>query len=268
MASNDTALRPANVLVIEIGNSHLALADVCDGDVRTVQRTALDELDEARAMLEPLWESLPEDEARVVVIGSVVPAAERRMIAAVEDKLRTDALVVGRDVRLPMSLAITNPEQVGVDRVCAAAAAFDRVGRACAVASFGTATTIDCVNDEGVFLGGAILPGLTMQARSLADGTAQLPLVDLRFEGPLPTYGGTTEEAIRGGVVFGAVGALRELVERYATDLHRWPALVLTGGFGPLIAGACDFVDAVEPHLCVRGIALAHRRQFGAAGGP
>jgi type III pantothenate kinase len=190
---NDAALRPANLLVIEIGNSHLALADVCDGEVRTVQRTALDEMDEARAMLEPLWESLPEDVARAVVVGSVVPAAERRMVDAVEAGLRTDALVVGREVRLPMSVAIAHPESVGVDRVCAAAAAFDRVGRACAVASFGTATTIDCVNDEGVFLGGAILPGLAMQARSLAEGTAQLPLVDLRAEGALPTYGGSTE---------------------------------------------------------------------------
>ncbi len=263
----ESASQPAssNLLVIEIGNSHVSVADVCGGEIRTVQRSALDEIGEARAMLEPMWESLPDDAARAVVIGSVVPAAERRMVEAVEESLRIDPLVVGRDLRLPLSLALTNPEAVGVDRVCAAAAAFDRIGRACAVASFGTATTIDCVNDEGVFLGGAILPGLNMQARSLADGTAQLPLVPLGGDGSLPTFGGTTEEAIRNGIVFGAVGALRELVERYATELKRWPALIVTGGLGSLVAGACDFVDAVEPNLCIRGIALAHIKQFGAA---
>jgi hypothetical protein len=38
----------------------------------------------------------------------------------------------------------------------------------------------------------------------------------------------------------------------------------VTGGFAPLVTGACDFVDAVEPNLCIRGIALAHWRQFAA----
>ena len=76
-----------NILVIEIGNSHVAVSDVCGGEVRTVQRAALDEIGEARAMLEPMWESLPDDVARAVVIGSVVPAAERRMIEAVEETI-------------------------------------------------------------------------------------------------------------------------------------------------------------------------------------
>jgi type III pantothenate kinase len=250
----------ANLLVLEIGNSHIALASVIDDEVRLTQRMGLDEMSELEAALEPAWESLPEGRGRAVVVGSVVPTLLDRVLSSVRDELHTDARFVGRDLRLPMSLALEHPERVGVDRVCAAAAAYERYARACAVASFGTATTIDCVNDEGVFLGGAILPGLQMQARALHEGTAQLPLAHV--EAPRATYGGTTEEAIQVGVACGAVGALREIVERYATDLKRWPQLVLTGGSSSMIADMCDFADAVIPDLCIRGIALAHRRHF------
>lgn len=246
------------LLVIEIGNSHVALARLAGAEVRSVQRCLPDELDELRAALEPAWESLPEDADRQVAIGSVVPAVLDRVVMLVHEELRRPPIVIGRDTRLPLSMAIERVETIGVDRVCAAAAAFERFAQACAVASFGTATTIDCVNGEGVFMGGAILPGLNMQASALHERTAQLPLV--RPHAGVTTYGSTTEEAINNGIVLGAIGALREIVERYATQLTRWPKLVVTGGMSPLVADACEFVDAVEPHLVVEGIALAARR--------
>jgi len=159
-----------------------------------------------------------------------------------------------------MSLALEHPESVGIDRICAAAAAYDTLKRACAVASFGTAITIDCVNDEGAFLGGAILPGLGLQARALASGTAQLP--DVTIQTPDVVIGNNTEEAIQIGVLYGAVGALREIVERYAEELGNWPELVITGGNADLIHEHSDIVDHHVPDLCIRGIALAHRRHY------
>src|SRR5262249_41731505 len=206
------------------------------------------------------WEWLPDEEGPCLVTGRVFPDATQRVESLARADLHIEPLVVGRDVQLPLSLALTDPKTVGVDRVCAAAAAYDRFGRACAVASFGTATTIDCVNDEGIFLGGAILPGLSIQARALHEGTAQLPLVSRHARAPADTFGGTTQQAINNGIVFGAIGALREIVERYATELKRWPKLVVTGGHASLIADTCDFVDAVEPNLCIRGIAVAYWR--------
>ena len=53
---------------------------------------------------------------------------------------------------------------------------------------------------------------------------------------------------------------LREIVERYASELGGWPHLVITGGGAPLIAGLADFIDDVVPDLCLMGVALAYRR--------
>jgi type III pantothenate kinase len=170
-------------------------------------------------------------------------------------------LRVRDDIPLPMPLDVYNPAEIGVDRVCAAAAAFERVGTACAVASFGTAVTVDCVNEEGRFLGGAILPGFQMALDALHDNTAQLPQVNI--EAPRQPFGKNTQEAIINGVAYGLAGALREIVERFATSLGQWPHLVITGGSAPMIAELTDFVDAVVPDLCLMGVALAHRRAAG-----
>jgi type III pantothenate kinase len=181
----------------------------------------------------------------------------------IEEICRTEALAIPEDLPLPLKVDVDQPEELGVDRVCSAAAAFERVGGPCAIASFGTATTIDCVSHDGVFMGGTILPGLQMACDALHRQTARLPRVQVAEpEGP---FGRTTEQAILGGVALGAVGALREIVERMATALGRWPYLVITGGNAPLIGKLADFVDAVVPDLSLMGIALAYRKAAGQA---
>ncbi|MFO0972429.1 MAG: type III pantothenate kinase [Phycisphaerae bacterium] len=252
-ATDSTAL-----LVIEIGNSHLAVAQFVDRNVKSLQRMTLDELGALPGVIGPMWEALPEEPGRAVVLGSVVPQATERVEAVVGQETGTAAHVVGRDLSLPLALGTVDANTVGVDRVCAAAAAVQRFERNCAVASFGTATTIDCATATGEFLGGCILAGVGMQLAALHEQTAQLPLVQLHK--PRQVFGHTTPEAINNGVLFGAAGALRDVVERYATELGRWPHLVLTGGFASLVAEVCDFVDAIVPDLCVAGLALAYEK--------
>lgn len=251
----------ASLLIIEIGNSHLSVAAWIKNTIRTIERFTHDQLSTAVDHAGQIWQALPEDLARAAIAGSVVNDVLTKVKELILPRLGTPLLVVGEDLHRPMSLAVEAPELVGIDRVCCAAAAYDRIRQACVTASFGTAITVDCVNDEGVFLGGAILPGLALQARSLHTGTAQLPEVTL-VESSKMVYGTTTEEAIRNGILFGAVGALREITERYATNLGRWPQLVVTGGNAELIQQQCDFIDNVVPDLVIQGLALAYRKHY------
>jgi type III pantothenate kinase len=253
---------PADVLLaIDIGNSRVGLG-VWDSDgIHDVQRVAATCPQDWPAALEQAWAATAHGKRRAVVIGSVVPERTRQLRALVQQVCGVEALRVRDDLPLPMPLAVDNPQEVGVDRVCSAAAAYSRVGGACAVASFGTATTIDCVSQDGEFLGGAILPGLAMCCEALHRGTAQLPLVEVAE--PRGPFGRNTREAVINGVVYAAVGSLREIVERFATELRQWPYLVVTGGYGGLVAKLADFVDAVVPDLCLMGIALAYRKAAG-----
>ena len=161
---------------------------------------------------------------------------------------------------LPLAVQLENPDHAGIDRLAAAAAA-NRIrepGRPLVVADIGTAVTVDCLSPEGVFLGGAILPGLLTAARALNQMTDMLPLLEPRdFDSPPAAIGTNTPDAMRSGLYWGAVGAVRELVAQYARGWPCAPQLVLTGGGGQSLAGEFDPVAQYLPHLTLSGIALA-----------
>jgi type III pantothenate kinase len=247
-----------HVLACDVGNSGVRIAHVCGEDVAEVRRFAADDGEALAAGLAEMWDSVP---APKRLAASSVQAAGLAALEAAAEAIGQDVLLVGRDLPLPIDTALAQPGAIGVDRLCCAAAAFDRIGMACVVADFGTAITIDCVNDEGVFLGGAILPGVAMGASALAGGTCQLPAV-IPID-PDWVFGADTQQAIAGGLVFGARGALRAIVEAYATELGSWPVVVVTGGDAELIAhGMQDegIVQAIVPELVLRGVAMAYYR--------
>jgi type III pantothenate kinase len=259
--THDLGPRAAELVVIDIGNSSVHLGAAHDGMI--ADRVVLDAADEEGLPLaiERLWSALDAGVPREVVAASVAPETLRWVADAVERITGQQILVVRDQIDLPIAVEVGNPDTVGVDRVCAAAAAHAQLKRACVVADLGTAITIDCVSDDGVFMGGAILPGLRLSALSLEEHTAALPLVEIVE--PTNPWGRDTREAINNGIFFGAVGALREIVERYATEMSKWPDLILTGGAAELIARHANFVDHVVPDLTLRGIALAYYRMFG-----
>lgn len=247
-----------SVLAIDIGNTRIGLAVWDDDGLRGARRVSTTDESGWADALRGAWGELRGAHRRAVVVSSVVPTATRRVADMVSATLEVDPHIVREDVPLPLPLEIEGVDQVGADRVCSAAAAFDRIQGVCAVASFGTAITIDCVSEAGKFLGGAILPGLSMSARALRAETAQLPQIEL--VAPSAPFGGTTAAAITNGIVFGAVGAMREIVERFAVELNCWPYLIITGGDAPLIAQHAPFVDSHVPDLCLIGVALAYRK--------
>ncbi len=257
--------QPAGLVVVDIGNSAVHLGVWSNQGVEDVRR--LDHGDSAglaQALAEMRCNSLGVHLAAAVVVcvvSDALPAVE----AVIRDDLQLNVVVVGRDIPLPLKVAVNHPEQLGGDRVCAAAAAYDKVGGTCTVIDFGTAVTVDLVDDAGVFQGGAILPGLRLQTLALGDHTAALPVVSVEF--PEQPVGRETTEAIRSGICHGLVGAVRNLVEQFATRLNRWPYVVATGGDADLLVGHCDFIDSTFHHLCLQGVGLAYVKYLNARAG-
>ncbi len=149
---------------------------------------------------------------------------------------------------------------VGVDRLldALAANALRGPGRPAVVVDVGTAITVDLLSAEGAFLGGAILPGIAMSARALHEFTDLLPLVDVsELAAPPPPLGEETVAAMRAGLFWGAVGAVRQLIDQLAGDTR--PQVILTGGAGPAVAELLGPSAQLVPHLTLAGIALAAR---------
>ncbi|MBS3733900.1 MAG: type III pantothenate kinase [Phycisphaerae bacterium] len=248
-----------HVLACDVGNATVELAAVHGEQTTPPTQHRIGDLGDLGASLAVLWEQTPEP--KKLVASSVNSTALKALEAAAVEAAGTAPLVIGRDLPRPLDTDLAEPDSVGIDRLCAAVAAYDRIGTACVVADFGTAATIDCVSDAGIFLGGAILPGLALAAQCLTEHTADLPHVTPReISG---TFGRTTEEAILSGLLRGARGALRELTEAYATELGHWPAVIVTGGDARLVcpnASQGGLVQAIVDDLVLRGIACAYYR--------
>ncbi len=195
-----------------------------------------------------------------VVIGSVSPATTERLREALGDRAGVRVL---RGEDLPIANLTRYPDRVGIDRLAAAVGAnrLRRPGGPLIVVDYGTAITVDLVTSEGEFAGGAILPGLGTQARSLRQGTAALPEIVLDLEGKSPSaVGKETEEAIAAGIYWGSVGAVRELVARQSDRLVTRPQVLVTGSTSPEMArllGSPDVAVRYLPHLVLSGLALA-----------
>jgi type III pantothenate kinase len=126
--------------------------------------------------------------------------------------------------------AYANPAQLGSDRFASAIAAHALFPqRPVLVATCGTATTIDAINAEGVFIGGMILPGLQLMVQSLAQNTAQLPQVDdpRTIQNMFADH---TRQAIINGCIQAQIGAIERAYAEFSKEENTTPACIISGG--------------------------------------
>src|SRR5262249_24100814 len=140
------------------------------------------------------------------------------------------------DQDMPLSVEVAEPAKVGLDRLAnaVAALALRSTGASAIIVGVGSAIVVDLVRANGQFAGGAILPGLRTAAYALHDHTDMLPLVEI-VESP-PPLGRSTIDAMRSGLFWGAIGAVRELIDQLAKDAGA-VEVFLTGGDAPALAG-------------------------------
>ncbi len=254
-----------NIIAIDIGNSNIRMGLFINGKEITIQSIPGKSQDKLRTLLISLWEQLPVIKSSkegkrdgVIVVSSVKPQWSGMIKKIAQEALKEDIKVIGKDIPLPMTLWVDKPEKVGTDRVVSAAAAYAVAEQAVVVADFGTAVTIDLVDQHGVFQGGVIFPGFELAASSLKEHTAQLPRITMSR--PTEPLGKNTRDAICCGLYYAAIGSLEEVIRRYAEKIGTWPQTILTGAGAALIKDDCPFADAYVPNLVIKGIVLAYQK--------
>lgn len=254
-----------NLIAIDIGNTNVTMSLFIEGNEKSVEAIAGDDSRQIAEYLRTSWQMIPYAKSAMekvrdgrIIISSVNDQWTQSIIRMASEQLGEKVLVIGKDIPMPMDLAVPEPGKVGTDRVVAAAAAYAVIEDAVVVADFGTAVTIDMVDQTGLFLGGSIFPGFEISAEALHRRTQRLPIV--RVTRPEEPYGETTEEAINCGLFYSAVGALSEITRRYAEKIGKWPKTIVTGAAAQVIKDDIPFVDSYVPHLVTKGIALAYRR--------
>ena len=254
------------LLVADVGNTNTVLGAI-DGDrvverwrVRTKQRTT----DEMGLLLLQLLKhrGLASEHIDGVCISCVVPTVLYAIEKASRRYLDAEPVVIGRGARTGMRVRTDNPREVGADRIVNSVAAYARHQMALVVVDFGTATTFDCINGAGDYLGGAIAPGFQISADALFNRAAKLPRVEV--EQPERVIGTNTVQSMQSGLFFGYVGLVDELARRCKLELKSQGESQLkclaTGGLARLIGGSCGEIDEVDDDLTLQGLRLLWER--------
>lgn len=247
------------MLAIVVGNTNTRFAIFESREPSRADFAPNAGLDELVAKIVALEESLPSDRECTVILASDNPPVAKKLIDALKPKLQHELHQVGVDLEVPIPRALDPDARPGQDRLLNALAAFDSVQQACAVIDVGTAVTIDFVDGQGVFQGGAIAPGATMMLQALHEHTAALPRVALARPDESP-FGKNTAQAMLNGAFYGLRGMVRLLVERYAEAYEAYPRVIATGSDAALLFSDDPFIERIVPDLTLRGLEVSCRR--------
>ncbi len=247
------------LLAIDVGNTHTVLG-IHDGHgwhAWRMQTNPARTEDEHFALLCTLMEAAGlHAPIRAVVIATVVPALEDTLRLLAQRWLKCEPLFVSVQLNLGIQVAYEPPNAVGADRLANAVGAKARYGLPAIVVDFGTATTLDALSRDGVYRGGAILPGVELMLESLAGRTARLPRIAL--SGAVQPIGHTTPESLRSGVLLGSAGAIEHLLTLFKQELGDDAHVVATGGLAERVAPLCPQIQTVDPLLTLEGLRIIY----------
>jgi type III pantothenate kinase len=196
-----------------------------------------------------------------VAISSVVPELTLIYQRMVEKYLHIDPLLISADLDLGMRVLYQDPYAVGADRLCNAVAGKDRYGLPLIIIDFGTATTFDCVDQAGDYLGGIICAGIESTASLLHQRAAKLPKIELSF--PDKVIGINTQQSMQSGILIGTVKMIEGLIVEIRKELSGNPKVIATGGLAHIVSKRTDYIDRVDYNLNLEGIYLIYHRNRG-----
>jgi type III pantothenate kinase len=188
------------------------------------------------------------------IYASVVPPLDAKLESAVEMAFGLKPMKVTPASPLGFKLKVREPLSVGADRVLNALALRSLYKTPAICIDFGTATTFDCVDSKGDYVGGAILLGPNSAARALNEYTAKLPLV--KVAKPRSVIGKDTVECMQAGLYHGYVGMIKEVLAKTKAELGGKATVVATGGLSGLFLKALPGV-VHSPDLTLHGLRYA-----------
>ncbi len=240
------------VWAIDVGNTHTVVGFGEQGNWQKNYRFTTAQLgteDEIAARLLALMGQLP---SAPVAVASVQPLVNEDIARFARKSIGVEAVFLVSGEQVGMEVLYEPKTAVGADRIANALASRRLVDPPFVVVDFGTATTFDCIDAQGRYAGGAILPGPDTLMDALTGKTAKLPRVPVAM--PKQAIGRNTMDALQSGVVLGYLGSIDRLLEGIRAELGD-PAILTTGGLGAMMAKLHPALSHYEPELTLNGIA-------------
>ena len=257
------------LLAVDVGNTQTVLGVfdgeelVCHWRITTNKSDTADELHiklHNLCALEPRVGMLSD-----LALASVVPTLTA-VWCDLAEKLMIPVLVVKPSMDTGLPIRYDNPFEIGADRIADAVAAIHHYGAPVLVVDLGTATNIEVIDKDGVFVGGIIAPGFITSAEALFSAADRLTRVDLQT--PKHAIGTNTRDAVQSGLVLGEVARIDGLVRYVFEELGYTAPVVATGGLADRVVPISTMITHENANLTIEGLRLLFERdsERGSAG--
>ncbi len=210
-------------LLIDIGNTFVKTAVFNDKNQMVSHERV--SMRETNIHIEKLTDIYKPKYALISATGKIMPGLENLL-----KKNKIQFLYLNHTLNFPFAIDYKNPGSLGADRIALAAGAVIKAGGNRFVIDAGTCITYDFIDQDNVFRGGIISPGIDMRLKSMHDYTANLPLIEnLSIAEEIPLTGQDTISCMKSGALWGAVNEIEGIIVKYKLK-HKDLTVFLTGG--------------------------------------
>ena len=251
------------LLAIDIGNTNLVIGCFRDDKILFKARIATDRTrtsDQYGVEIKNMLEAYGVDRTDIkdCIISSVVPPVFNSVRTGVIKIIGKQPMVVGPGLKTGLNIHVDVPSQVGSDRIVIAVAALAEYKAPLLLLDLGTATTIEAVEPDNVYMGGVIIPGVRVSLDALTSRAAQLPGISL--DQPKQVIGKNTVDCMRSGMMYGTAAMIDGLVERMEEELGHRCTLIATGGLAQFITPLCKREIILEKDLLLKGLNIIYKK--------
>ncbi|MDY5730208.1 MAG: type III pantothenate kinase [Eubacteriales bacterium] len=252
------------ILTLDIGNSNIKVAIFEQGEMKHYWRVSTNyqyTCDEFGMIFLDFFTHANIDSENIegIIISSVAPTINYTIEHMCTLYFNQKPMWVLPGMRTGINIKYEVPQQLGSDRIANAVAAYHLYGGPCIFIDFGTATTFGAVDKQGSFIGGCICPGIRVASDALVSGTAKLSRFE--FVKPKTAICKTTTSNLQAGVIYGYIGQVNYLIEKFKQEMLEPSAFVVaTGGMARLIAEDVPSINEIDGSLTLKGLNLLYEK--------
>lgn len=220
-----------NNILIDIGNTTIQVAIYQDDNliIRHIVSTDLNKAEgDYYITFFNLFNAYLNNNISHIIISSVVPSLNTTIKAIFKRLFNVEPLILGLGFKTKVIFKIDNIKELGSDIICDVCGGIKKYSYPLIIVDLGTASKILHVDQNGVFTGCIIAPGIAISKQTLTKNTALLP--DIDFNLPKNIIGKNSIDAIKSGVIFGHALMIEGFVNKIKEEYKLPYKTILTGG--------------------------------------
>ena len=214
------------ILIIDIGNTRIKSAVF---ESNTLIKSAIFLNENFHTAIKNIL-----NENKKIAILVVVSVGKLEKINFESFSNRVKVYFISKESSFPFQNNYTTPTTLGIDRmVLSAGAVLQFPNKNRLIIDAGTCVTYDFVDENNIYQGGAISPGIRLRYEAMYNHTAKLPLLTL--EEPETLIGNSTNQSLHSGVINGLTFEIEGYIDSLMSKNGNF-IIILTGGDANFLA--------------------------------